>query len=883
MKATIQVPTVSCGGCKETIEHALHAVPGVTAARVDLSNKSVEIEHNGKVQLDNLLQAIRETGYDANVPGQANSVQLSVAPAEKEIDPVCGMSVVPGKAKGNSEYQGKHYYFCSTKCKQRFEADPQAFLDTPSAHQNHQKKQSTTQHHGKYTCPMCPEVASDKPGPCPSCGMALDPPLTTGQAVKYTCPMHPEVVQDGPGNCPICGMALEPMDVAVEEINPEEREMSKRFWLSLIFTVPLLLLAMSEMIPAFSHLSMASWFSWVQLALASPVVLWGGWPFLVRAWTSVVNRRLNMFTLIALGTGSAYLYSIFATLAPHWIPDSLRGTHGSIPLYFEAAAVITTLVLLGQFLELRARSQTSSAIKSLLELSPKVAHRIREDGSEEEISLHVVHPGDRLRVRPGEKIPVDGVLQEGRSSVDESMITGEPLPVEKVPGAKVIGATVNGTGAFIMRAEHVGAETVLAQIVHMVGLAQRSRVPIQRLADTVSAYFVPAVILAALVTFVIWATLGPEPRLAHALVNAVAVVIIACPCALGLATPMSIMVGTGRGAMAGVLIKNAEVLEIMERVDTLLVDKTGTLTEGRPRVTKIIAINGFDESEVLRLAAALEQSSEHPLATAIIAAVKERGLAMLSATSFESLTGRGVHGTIEGKQTAVGNAALLQELHVDSGALDQQAGELRGQGNIVIFVARDGKSAGMIAIADPIKTSAQVAVQKLHHENIRIVMVTGDNRLTADAVAHQLGIDEVRAEVMPADKGKTVQEFQSAGRVVAMAGDGINDAPALAQAQVGIAMGTGTDVAMESAGITLMKGDLQGILRARKLSQATMSNIRQNLWFAFGYNVLGVPIAAGILYPVFGLLLSPMIASAAMTLSSLSVVGNALRLRTIKL
>lgn len=883
MKTNIQVPTVSCGGCKDTIEHALHAVPGVTAARVDLSNKSVEIEHNGKVPLDEVLQAIRKTGYDANVPGQASSMQLSIAPAEKVIDPVCGMSVVPDKAKGNSEYQGKHYYFCSTKCKQRFDADPQAFLDTPSAHQHHQKKQSTTQHHAKYTCPMCPEVASDKPGPCPSCGMALDPPLTTGQAVKYTCPMHPEVVQDGPGNCPICGMALEPMDVAVEEINPEEREMSNRFWVSLVFTVPLLLLAMSEMIPAFSHLSMASWFSWVQLALATPVVLWGGWPFLVRAWTSVVNRRLNMFTLIALGTGSAYLYSLFATLAPQWIPDSLRGTHGSIPLYFEAAAVITTLVLLGQFLELRARSQTSSAIKSLLGLSPKVAHRIREDGTEEEISLQVVHPGDRLRVRPGEKIPVDGVLEEGRSSVDESMITGEPLPVEKIPGAKVIGATVNGTGAFIMRAERVGAETVLAQIVHMVGLAQRSRAPIQRLADTVSAYFVPAVILVALVTFVIWATLGPEPRLAHALVNAVAVVIIACPCALGLATPMSIMVGTGRGATAGVLIKNAEVLEIMERVDTLLVDKTGTLTEGRPRVTKVVAINGFDESEVLRLAAALEQSSEHPLATAIVAAVKERGLVMLSATSFESLTGRGVHGTIEGKQTAVGNAALLQELHVDSGALNQLAGELRGQGSIVIFVARDGKAAGLIAIADPIKMSAKEAVQNLHQEKIRIVMVTGDNRATADAVARQLGIDEVRAEVMPADKGKTVQEFQSAGRVVAMAGDGINDAPALAQAQVGIAMGTGTDVAMESAGITLMKGDMQGILRARKLSQATMSNIRQNLWFAFGYNVLGVPIAAGILYPVFGLLLSPMIASAAMTLSSLSVVGNALRLRAIKL
>lgn len=882
MKTTIQVPTVTCGGCKATIQTALNSVPGVTNSRVDLIAKTVEIEHGETTNAGQLLDAIRDSGYDAYLPGQTLSKQTPV-PSNSALDPVCGMTVNPDKAKGSSGFEGKHYYFCSMKCKERFDADPQAFLNKAQPPSHASKKQAASQHPGKYTCPMCPEVAADKPGPCPSCGMALDPPLTAGNVVKYTCPMHPEIVQDGPGNCPICGMALEPMDVAVEEVNPEEREMGYRFWVSLIFTVPLLGLAMSEMIPALSHLTMASWFPWVQLALATPVVLWGGWPFFARAWTSLVNRRLNMFTLIALGTGAAYLYSLFATLAPQLIPASLRGAHGNIPIYFEAAAVITTLVLLGQLLELRARSQTSSAIKSLLGLSPKTARRIKAHGSEEDVPLGSVHSGDRLRVRPGEKVPVDGVVEEGRSTVNESMITGESLPVEKLPGTKVIGGTVNDTGAFIMRAERVGAETVLAQIVQMVGQAQRTRAPIQRLADTVSGYFVPAVILVSLLTFAIWALIGPEPRLAHALVNAVAVVIIACPCALGLATPMSIMVGTGRGATAGVLIKNAEVLEIMERVDTLLVDKTGTLTEGKPRVIQVVTTKGHEESSVLQLAASLEQSSEHPLAAAIIAAVKDRGLSVPKSTTFESLTGRGVRGTIDGRQVAVGNAALLNEMQIDARELLAQAESLRTQGQTVIFVAVDSKAAGLIGIADPIKASAKDAVQQLHAEKIRIVMLTGDNRATAEAVARQLGIDDVRAEVMPADKGKAVQEFQTQGRVVGMAGDGINDAPALAQAQVGIAMGTGTDVAMESAGITLMKGDLQGIVRARKLSQATMRNIRQNLWFAFGYNLLGVPIAAGVLYPIFGLLLSPMIASAAMTLSSLSVVGNALRLRTIKL
>jgi Cu+-exporting ATPase len=889
MKTTIIVPGVTCGGCEEAIEGALRTVSGVAAAKVDLTRKLVEVEHDAATSPAQLLSAIAVAGYDGQLPGASHehhNVQDHAKP-QGVIDPVCGMTVDPARVKGTSEYQGKTYHFCSAGCKERFDADPGTFL-TPGAH--HQRGGMTVRtqpaqaaHAGKYTCPMCPEVAEDKPGPCPTCGMAMDPPLTILGAVKYTCPMHPEIVRDGPGSCPICGMALEPMDVTAEEENPEERDMRRRFWVSLVFTLPLLVIAMSEMVPALAHLAAEPWVPWVQLLLATPVVLWGGWPFFARGWASVVNRRLNMFTLIALGTGAAYLYSVIATLLPGVIPASLRGPHGTIPVYFEAAGVIITLVLLGQVLELRARSQTSSAIRSLLGLSPKTARLLRDDGSEEDVPLGHVHPGDRLRVRPGEKVPVDGTVVEGRSSVDESMITGEPLPVEKTPGVKVVGGTVNGTGGFVMRAERVGADTVLAQIVHMVGLAQRTRAPIQRLADTVSAYFVPAVILVAVVTFVAWALVGPEPRLAHALVNAVAVLIIACPCALGLATPMSIMVGTGRGATAGVLIKNAEVLEVLERVDTLVVDKTGTLTEGKPRVVNVLTAPGQEEAEVLRAAAALERSSEHPLAEAISAAVRERGLEVPPATSFESLTGRGVRGSVGGRAAAVGNAKLLHEIGAEPGALATEADRLRAQGQTAVFVALDGQAAGLIGVADPIKESAREAIRQLHAEGVRIVMLTGDNRTTAEAVARQLGIDEVRADVLPAEKGQAVQALQSEGRVVAMAGDGVNDAPALAQAQVGIAMGTGTDVAMESAGVTLVKGDLRGIVRARRLSRATMRNIRQNLVFAFAYNVLGVPVAAGVLYPVFGLLLSPMIASAAMTLSSLSVVGNALRLRSVRL
>ncbi|MBL8823765.1 MAG: heavy metal translocating P-type ATPase, partial [Planctomycetia bacterium] len=786
MKTTVNVPGVTCGGCVETIEGALSKVPGVSTAKVDLERKLVEIEHDPATTPSQLLKAIKQAGYQGELPGHSHhATSHSTTPGV--IDPVCGMTINPAKAKGTSEYHGKKYHFCSARCKERFDADPARYTSAAPAELTnttgsvavHRKHEA---HPGKYTCPMCPDVAEDKPGPCPTCGMALDPPLVASGTVKYTCPMHPEIVRDGPGSCPICGMALEPMEVSAEETNPEEQDMRRRFWVSLAFTLPLLVIAMSEMVPALAHLAAASWVPWLQLALATPVVLWGGWPFFARGWTSVVNRRLNMFTLIALGTGAAYLYSLVATLLPGVIPASLRGSHGTLPLYFEAAAVIITLVLLGQMLELRARSQTSSAIKALLGLTPKTARRLRDDGSEEDISLGEVHLGDRLRVRPGEKVPVDGTVTEGRSSVDESMITGEPVPVEKTTGAKVVGGTVNGTGAFVMRAERVGADTVLAQIVQMVGKAQRTRAPIQRLADTVSGYFVPAVILVAVITFVIWAFVGPEPRMSHALVNAVAVLIIACPCALGLATPMSIMVGTGRCATAGVLIKNAEVLETMERVDTLVVDKTGTLTEGKPRVVTVVAARDQNEAAVLRSAAALERSSEHPLAAAISEAVRERGLDVPQAESFESLTGRGVRGTVEGRMAAVGNVKLMQEIGADPGGMMEKANQIREQGQTAIFVALNGQVAGLIGIADPIKASAADAVRLLHAEGVRIVMLTGDNRTTAEAVARQLGIDDVRADVLPADKGKAVEAFQAEGHIVAMAGDGINDAPALAQA-----------------------------------------------------------------------------------------------------
>ncbi len=837
----------------------------------------------------------------------------------KHIDPVCGMTVDPAKAAGKYDYEGKTYYFCNPSCLQKFSADPQGYLNQApqTAAMHHPMMQPMAQLSGKprslpvaapvqppqaeaqiapaasteieYTCPMDPEVVRKGPGACPKCGMALEPmtPAFPATKTEYVCPMHPEIVRDEPGNCPICGMALEPRVVTLEEEeNPELRDMKRRFWVSTALTLPVLFLAMSEMIPGqpVQHALSPRLLTFIQFALATPVVLWGGWPFFQRGWASIVNRSPNMFTLIAIGTGTAWLYSVIAAFFPGVFPASFRGHGGEVAVYFEAAAVITTLVLLGQVLELRARSQTSSAIKMLLGLAPKTARVVRSNGVEEDIPLDQVRPGDLLRVRPGEKVPVDGLVTEGRSSIDESMVTGEPMPVEKTTGDKVTGGTVNGTGGFVMRAERVGSDTLLAQIVRMVGEAQRSRAPIQRLADVVSAYFVPAVVLIAIVTFLIWSFAGPEPRLAYALVNAVAVLIIACPCALGLATPMSVMVGTGRGATAGVLIKNAEALETLEKVDTLVVDKTGTLTEGKPRLISVVALPPHNEEDLLALAASLERASEHPLAAAIVAGARERRIELSNAESFESVTGKGVIGQVRGKRIALGNQSLLESLSIAiDPSLAERAEALRAEGQTVMMAAIDGRAAGLLGVADPIKESSRDAVRQLHEESLRIVMLTGDNRTTAEAVARQLGIDEVIADVLPEQKGEVVERLQSEGRIVAMAGDGINDAPALAQAQVGIAMGTGADVAMESAGVTLIQGDLRGIARARKLSRATMRNIRQNLFFAFIYNALGVPIAAGVLYPVTGLLLSPMIASAAMTFSSVSVIANALRLRKIEL
>ena len=767
------------------------------------------------------------------------------APGVASKDPVCGMDVVPGQARGGSaEYGGTTYWFCSDSCRERFVADPKRYVSAAPA----------------------------------------DAPTTDDRI--YTCPMHPEVRQRGPGSCPKCGMALEPMTVSVDDgPDPELVDMTRRFWIGLVLTIPLLVFVMGDMLPGepLRHLIPGRVLAWLQLILATPVVLWGGWPFFVRGWASIVNRSLNMFTLIAIGTGMAYLYSVVGTVAPGVFPDSFRTHGGEIGRYFEAAAVITVLVLLGQVLELRARSQTSSAIKALLNLAPPTARRIRPDGTEDDVPLESVQVGDRLRVRPGERIPVDGAVVEGVSAVDESMVTGESIPVEKVPESRVTGGTVNGTGGFVMRAERVGSETLLARIVQMVSEAQRTRAPIQRLADQVSAWFVPAVVAVAVLTFIGWSLWGPEPRLAYGLVNAVAVLIIACPCALGLATPMSIMVGTGRGAMAGVLIKNAEALEVMEKVDTLIVDKTGTLTEGKPRLTAVKPASGHDETAVLRFAAGLERGSEHPLAAAILAGASERGVTASAAEEFRSETGKGIVGRVEGHAVALGNLRLMQDLGVAVDALRAQADALRGDGQTVMFVAVDGRAAGLVAVADPIKSSTPEALKALHEAGLRIVMVTGDSRRTADAVARKLGIDHVEAEVLPEDKSRIVKTMQSEGRRVAMAGDGVNDAPALAQADVGIAMGTGTDVAIESAGITLVKGDLRGIVRARQLSRATMRNIRQNLFFAFIYNTFGVPIAAGVLYPVTGILLSPIIASAAMTFSSVSVIANALRLRRVKL
>jgi Cu+-exporting ATPase len=772
--------------------------------------------------------------------------QPAAAAAEVE-DVVCGMTIDPADAAGTVEHGGRTFYFCAQQCIDRFRADPGRFLGPRGA-----------------------------------------PPPADGDA-DYTCPMHPEVVQRGPGSCPICGMALEPRTVTLgDEANPELDSMQRRLWISALLTLPLLGFMAAEMVPGLAHSVRGRGALWMQLALATPVVLWGGWPFFERGWQSVVTRNLNMFTLIALGTGAAYAYSVVATLAPGLFPASFRlplldhtegGHGGALAVYFEPAAVIVTLVLLGQVLELRARARTSGAIRALLGLAPRTARLLRPDGAEEEVALDRIAVGDRLRVRPGEKVPVDGVVVEGASAVDEAMVTGEPIPVDKSPGDAVTGGTVNGNGALIIEARRVGAETLLAQIVKRVGEAQRSRAPIQRLADRVSAWFVPAVVLVAVATFAVWAIWGPEPRAAHALVNAVAVLIIACPCALGLATPMSIMVGTGRGAQSGVLVRNAEALERLEAVDLLLVDKTGTLTEGRPSLAAVETLGALGEAEVLRLVASLEQGSEHPLAAAVVREARGRSLPLTEPSDFKAIPGRGATGTVAGRAVAVGTLRLLGELGIDGAPLHRRAETLRRAGHTVMFAAVDGAPAAILGVTDRIKPTTAEALAALGEEGVHVVMITGDHAITARAVAAQLGIEDVEADVLPEQKVDLVKKYQGSGRVVAMAGDGINDAPALAQADVGIAMGTGTDVAMESAAVTLVKGDLRGIVRARRLSRATMRNIRQNLFFAFVYNALGVPLAAGALYPLFGLLLSPMIASAAMTFSSVSVIANALRLR----
>nr|WP_281271736.1 heavy metal translocating P-type ATPase [Hephaestia caeni] len=764
-------------------------------------------------------------------------------------DPVCGMRVDPATAKHRAEHDGAIHYFCSAGCQAKFEADPARYVAGATLETDNIKAQAT------------PEGSI------------------------WTCPMHPEIRREAPGSCPICGMALEPLIATADAgPSPELADMTRRFWIGLLLALPVFVLEMgSHLIPALHHLVPANISTWVQFALATPVVLWAGWPFFERAWASLVHRSLNMFTLVAMGTGVAWAYSVVATLAPGVFPDAFRGHGGGVAVYFEAAAVITVLVLLGQVLELRAREQTSGAIKALLNLAPKTARRIAEDGAEADVPVEAVMPGDRLRVRPGETVPVDGMVEDGRSSIDESMVTGESMPVTRAVGDRVVGGTLNQTGALIIRAEKVGRDTMLARIVQMVADAQRSRAPIQRMADRVSGWFVPAVIAIALLAFAVWAIWGPEPRFAYGLVVAVSVLIIACPCALGLATPMSIMVGVGKGAGLGVLIKNAEALERMEKVDTLVVDKTGTLTEGKPAVTGIVAAEGFAEDDILRLAASVEQASEHPLALAIVAAADRKGIVVPTVSEFDSPTGRGALGTVEGRRVLLGNAAFLHENGIDATALSGRADALRQDGATAIYIGIADQAAGIFAIADPVKPTTPEALKALHAEGIRIVMLTGDNRTTAEAVARRLGIDEVEADVLPDRKSAVVVRLKAEGRVVAMAGDGVNDAPALAAADVGIAMGSGTDVAIESAGVTLLKGDLTGIVKARRLSQATMRNIRQNLMFAFVYNAAGVPIAAGALYPAFGLLLSPIIAAAAMALSSVSVIGNALRLKAAKI
>jgi len=759
-------------------------------------------------------------------------------------DPVCGMTINPNTSRHRYEFKGQNYYFCSAGCRAKFTADPRKYL----------------------------------------VGLQTSKTEAAPEGAIYTCPMHPQIRQVGPGSCPICGMALEPEVVSAEPArNPEIVDMTRRFWVGLVLAIPVLALEMGGHITNLHMFLSQIWSNWLQFMLGTPVVLWAGWPFFVRAWQSLVTRNLNMFTLIAMGTGIAWLYSVVAIIAPGIFPPTFRGPDGAVAVYFEAATVITVLVLLGQVLELRAREQTSGAIRALLDLAPKMARRFNADGSEEEVSLDLVIVGDRLRVRPGEKVPVDGEVVEGRSSLDESMVTGESMPVTKEKGSKVIGGTLNTTGSVIMRAEKVGRDTMLAQIVQMVAAAQRSRAPIQRLADQVSGWFVPIVILIALIAFAAWSIYGPAPRFAYGVVAAVTVLIIACPCALGLATPMSIMVGVGRGARAGVLIKNAEALERMEKIDTLVVDKTGTLTEGKPKVISIVPVGAFNESELLRFAASVEQASEHPLAQAIAEAANERNISVAQVKGFDAPTGKGAIGVAEGRRVVIGNPKFLHELNIQTTELDADAERLRGEGATVIYLAVDGKASGIIAIADPVKRTTPAALKFLMQDHVRVVMLTGDNKTTAQAVARRLGISDVEAEVLPDQKSAVVEKLRHEGRKVAMAGDGVNDAPALAAAEVGIAMGTGTDVAIESAGVTLLKGDLTGIVRARRLSAATMRNIRQNLFFAFIYNAAGVPIAAGVLYPLFGILLSPIIAAAAMALSSVSVVSNALRLRHVRL
>jgi Cu+-exporting ATPase len=806
---------------------------------------------------------------------------VATATGEEFVDPVCGMTVDPSDAAGSHVFAGRTYYFCNPSCLERFREDPLAFVDKSGRMK--EPEPAAVAGARSYICPMDPEVRQATPGACPKCGMALEPDLSDPAAmmrVEYTCPMHPEIVRDAPGACPICGMALEPRMAALDEgPNPELVDMTRRFWISLALGLPVFLIAMADMAAGGTlsrYVDMRT-ANWTGLIFGTPVVIWSGWPFFVRGWNSIVNRSPNMFTLIAMGVGSAYVYSVIGTLAPGIFPDGFR-VHGMVQTYFDTAVVITVLVLLGQVLELRARSRTSSALKGLLGLQPRTA-RVVDDGQERDVPIVEVRVGNTLRVRPGEKIAVDGVVIDGRSAIDESMVTGEPIPVEKGAGDRVTGGTINGGGTLLFRAERVGADTLLAQIVRMVGEAQRSRAPIQRLADRTAAWFVPAVVVVAVAAFAGWAIAGPEPRLAHALVSAVSVLIIACPCALGLATPMAIMVGTGRGAAAGVLVKNAEALERLESVDTVVVDKTGTLTEGAPQVSSVTSTGSVAEDDVLRFAAALEQGSEHPLAAAILTAAKRKTVDLPPVDRFASHAGTGIEGTVGGRQVLLGNAALMQTRNVDVAAEASRAERMRSSGQTVMFLAIDGALAGVIAVADPIKSTTADAIAALHAEGLRTVMLTGDPQTTARAVASTLKIDDVRAGVLPADKQQVIRELQQQGRVVAMAGDGVNDAPALAAAAVGIAMGTGTDVAIESAGITLLRGDLRGIASARRLSRATMRNIRQNLVLAFVYNVVGVPVAAGVLYPIAGVLISPIWASAAMTLSSVSVIGNALRLR----